>query len=73
MNKGDTVVYGNSGKHTEIIPSEYSSALFGGGAYYKISCINNVHIYKLPNLVKKTKEEEDIRKLQEEYNNVRHR
>ena len=73
MNKGDTVVYCNHARRTEIIPSERNSSLFGGGTYYKIKSINGVGRYDLPNLVRKKEEETAIKQLQEEYKKAKQR
>ena len=67
MNHGDTVTYNNRYGGVEIIPAEYDHALFGGGLFYYVKSINGVGIHSLPDLVKKQKEDEAIKQLQEKY------
>lgn len=71
MNTGDTVAYYNNSKNTEIIPSHHHrhTGIIGGSNYttYSIITINGVDIYHLPDLVKKQKEAEAIKQLQQQY------
>ena len=70
MNRGDTIEYYNNGA-TEIIPTYTYEA---GGTFsrrtdtgYNIHTINGVGLRDLPDLVKKQKEAEAIKQLQQQY------
>lgn len=77
MNRGDTVVYYNMGNNTEIIPSHHHrhTGIIGGSRHtvYSINSINSVNYRDLPNLVAKQKEDEAVKKLQEEFEKAKQR
>ena len=72
INEGDTILFHNDGGDAvEIRSSCYHSAILGGGhRYYNVLSINGVRVDSLPDLVYKQKQDAEIKRLNERYNNL---